>query len=327
MQIAARTAGRCTSTGVAMAEPAGAARIVAALRSRIMSGELAPGDRVPSTRELTREWGVAMATATKALSALRHEGLVQPIAGVGTVVAETSATARARVAAEESDALTREAIVAAAVRVADVEGIEAVSMRRVASELGAAAMSLYRHVGDKDDLVLRMQDVVLAEWSPPMPAPPGWRPRLEIAATALWVAFRTHPWLPSVLSLSRPKPIHGGIRFTEWCLSALAETPLTLQEAFDVQMILFNFVRGVAMSIEDEAAAMAATGVDIEEWIDSNMPAFHALVASGEFPTLERMFAIGYDLDLDAMVRNGLDLLLDGFTVRLRRAERLGSAR
>jgi DNA-binding transcriptional regulator YhcF (GntR family) len=310
-----------------MAEPAGAARIVAALRSRIMSGELAPGDRVPSTRELTREWGVAMATATKALSTLRHEGLVQPIAGVGTVVAETSATARARTDAEPHDALTAEAIVAAAVRVADVEGIEAVSMRRVASELGAAAMSLYRHVGDKDDLVLRMQDAVLAEWSPPMPPPLGWRPRLEIAATALWVAFRTHPWLPSVLSLSRPRPIHGGLMFTEWCLAALEGTPLSLPEAFDVQMILFNFVRGVAMSIEDEVDAMAATGVDIEEWIDSNMPAFHALVASGEFPTLERMFAIGYDLDLDAMVRNGLDLLLDGFTVRLRRAERLGSAR
>jgi len=310
-----------------MAEPAGAARIVAALRSRIMAGELAPGDRVPSTRELTREWGVAMATATKALSTLRHEGLVQPIAGVGTVVAETSATARSRAAAGPVDALTTESIVAAAVRVADVEGIEAVSMRRVAAELGAAAMSLYRHVGDKDDLLLRMQDAVLAEWAPPSPPPAGWRPRLEIAAIGLWVAFRTHPWLSSVLSLSRPRPMHGGLRFTEWCLAALADTPLSLPEAFDVQMILLNFVRGVAMSIEDEVDAMAATGVDIEEWIDSHMPAFHALVATGEFPTLQRMFALGYDLDLDALVRSGLDLLLDGFTVRLRRAERLGSGR
>src|SRR3954453_1995602 len=104
MQIAARTAGRCTSTGVVMAEPAGAARIVAALRSRIMSGELAPGDRVPSTRELTRGGGVAVATAAKGLWTWREEGLLQPIAGVGTVVAETSATARARADAEPHDA-------------------------------------------------------------------------------------------------------------------------------------------------------------------------------------------------------------------------------
>ena len=124
-----------------------------------------------------------------------------------------------------------------------------------------------------------------------------------------------------------PEADPGGIAFTEWCLAALAETPLTLQEAFDVQMILFNYVRGVApCRIEAEAAAMAATGVDIEEWIDSNMPACHALVTPGSSRRWSRMLAIGYDLDLDALVRNGLDLLLDGFTVRLRRAQRLGSA-
>lgn len=60
--------------------------IAAELRRRVRSGELSPGDRVPSTRAITREWGVAMATATKALGVLRQEGLVRPEAGVGTVV-------------------------------------------------------------------------------------------------------------------------------------------------------------------------------------------------------------------------------------------------
>ncbi|HEX8628679.1 MAG TPA: winged helix-turn-helix domain-containing protein, partial [Catenuloplanes sp.] len=62
------------------------ARIVADIRARIVAGELRPGDRAPSTRQITRQWGVAMATASKALAALRQEGLVHPARGVGTVV-------------------------------------------------------------------------------------------------------------------------------------------------------------------------------------------------------------------------------------------------
>lgn len=63
-------------------------RIVGEIRRRIAAGELAPGDRVPSTRGITQEFGVAMATATKVLTTLRQEGLVQALAGIGTVVAE-----------------------------------------------------------------------------------------------------------------------------------------------------------------------------------------------------------------------------------------------
>ncbi|WPR52497.1 winged helix-turn-helix domain-containing protein [Streptomyces sp. S399] len=68
--------------------------IAAVLRRRIETGELAPGDRVPSTREITRRWGVAMATATKALTELRREGLVRAVPGVGTVVAPRDRPAR-----------------------------------------------------------------------------------------------------------------------------------------------------------------------------------------------------------------------------------------
>ncbi|HEX2810563.1 MAG TPA: GntR family transcriptional regulator, partial [Kineosporiaceae bacterium] len=60
-------------------EPAPYARIVAEVREQIRTGRLVAGDRVPSTREITRRWGVAMATATKALAAMRHEGLVRVV--------------------------------------------------------------------------------------------------------------------------------------------------------------------------------------------------------------------------------------------------------
>lgn len=300
-----------------MAEVTGSARIAAALRARIVSGELAAGERVPSTRELTREWGVAMATATKALAVLRQEGMVRPIAGVGTVVAETSATARPTPRTAPDTALHTDVIVAAAMRVADVEGLAALSMRRVAAELGVATMSLYRHVGDKDDLVLRMQDAALAQWRPPDPPPPSWRERLELAAAALWAAFRTHPWLAAAMSLIRPEPLRGGLAFTEWCLAAVAGQPLTLQEAMDVQLILFNFVRGVALNIEADADAQAATGLEIEAWMDTRLPALQALMASGEYPMMTRLLSQDYDLDLDVLVSSGLRYLLDGLAVRL----------
>ena len=61
-------------------------RIAAELRAQIERGELAPGERVPSAREITRRWGVAIATATRVLAALRDDGLVRAVPGVGTVV-------------------------------------------------------------------------------------------------------------------------------------------------------------------------------------------------------------------------------------------------
>src|SRR5437763_16528864 len=115
------------------------ARIVAELERRIAAGELRPGDRVPSTRQLTQEWGGARATATRALSALRQQGLVHAVQGVGTVVADPKRPARA----EPGHELTRERIVRAAIAIADDEGLAAVSMRRIATELHAATMSLY----------------------------------------------------------------------------------------------------------------------------------------------------------------------------------------
>src|SRR3954453_12233435 len=119
------------------------ARIAAELRRRIASGELAPGARMPSTRAIVQRYGVAMATATKALTTLRHEGLIRSVRGVGTVVAgaqpprrAAASPARRRPAGEGG--LSVATVVAAGIAVADAEGLQALSMRRVAAELGAA---------------------------------------------------------------------------------------------------------------------------------------------------------------------------------------------
>src|SRR3954466_12507975 len=97
-------------------------RIAAELRRRISSGELAPGARMPSTRALVQRYGVAMATATKVLTTLRHEGLIRSMPGVGTVVVGGSpAPASGRPARRRSGAdgrLAVDAIVAAGIAVA-----------------------------------------------------------------------------------------------------------------------------------------------------------------------------------------------------------------
>jgi AcrR family transcriptional regulator len=309
-------------------------QIAAELRRRIETGELAPGDRVPSTREITRRWNVAMATATKVLTQLRHEGLVRAVPGVGTVVG-TGVSAGAvpprdvprpgAAPSRKSGAdrtLTPARIVTTAIAIADAEGLASVSMRRVAGELGVATMSLYRHVTDKDDLLLRMMDAALREARLPADPPPGWRPRLEVAARSLWAAFRRHPWLAPALSLTRPQAVAGGLAYTEWVLAALSDAGLTTAVAFDVHLTLFTFVRGVAVNLETEAAEAAASGLTSEEWVATHEHRLRAITLGGGFPHFERLVAQDYDLDLDRLFERGLRYLLNGLAADLLSSKR-----
>ncbi|MFJ1708760.1 TetR/AcrR family transcriptional regulator C-terminal domain-containing protein [Kitasatospora sp. NPDC088346] len=292
-------------------------RIVAELRQRIDTGALAPGDRVPSTREITRHWGVAMATATRVLDELRRQGLVHAVPGVGTVVTTPppgrAEPARRRPAPDH--ALTPERIVAAAVAVADTEGMAAVSMRRVAGKLGVATMSLYRHVADKDELLTRMMDTVCSTWSFPEQPPRGWRTRLELAAGLLWDTFRRHPWLAPAMSLTRPQPLPGAVPLTEWVLASFDGLGLDLHTCFTTHLVLLNYVRGTAVNLESEAEAEALTGLDNEQWLDTQEPALRALLATGRFPGLARITTTGYDFDLDRLFEFGLQRILDGIAV------------
>jgi AcrR family transcriptional regulator len=316
-------------------------RIADELRAQIERGELAPGDRVPSAREITRRWGVAIATATRVLAVLRDDGLVRAVPGVGTVVlprpgstprASSRPGAGARVprrpvAPAAPGALSVGRIVAAAVVIADAEGLDGLSMRRVANALGAAPMSLYRHVADKDDLILRMLDATLHAARLPADPPPGWRARLEIATRSLWAAFRRHPWLAGALSLTRPQLVPGGLAYTEWMLTALADAGLTGADAFDVHLTLFTFVRGIAVNLESEAAAQAASGLTGDEWVATQEEQLRALVARGRYPRFEGLTAQGYDLDLDRLFERGLRHLLDGVAADIARGKSEGPSR
>jgi DNA-binding transcriptional regulator YhcF (GntR family) len=279
--------------------------VVAVIRARIEAGELAPGDRVPSTRRIVAEFGIAMATASKVIAALRREGLVRVLPGVGTVVA-------GGVREPEPD-LGRAPIVRAAMRIADAEGLDAVSMRRVASELGSGAMSLYRHVPGKEDLLLQMRETAFGEFPLPAVPPPGWRTQLETAARRLWAMYRRHPWLARTASLTRPYAGPNQMPYSEWNLRALTGLGLDDPTIFRLHLSLFGYVHGAAASLEAEAREEAETGVTLWEWMTVREEETRAVMESGAFPHSVRIFLqadIGFDLD--TIFETGLASMLDG---------------
>ncbi|MFF9852437.1 TetR/AcrR family transcriptional regulator C-terminal domain-containing protein [Streptomyces litmocidini] len=294
-------------------------RIVAAIRRRIADGELAPGDRVPSTRQIAGEWGVALATATKALTTLRLEGLVEARPRIGTVVAGAAPAAPARrrpsPVPDPEQELSLDRIVRTAIDIADTEGLSALSMRGVAARLGVAAMSTYRYVPSKDDLILLMADTAFGEESYPANAPEEWRSRIELGARTLWTLYRKHPWLAQIGSLTRPLLVPNLMVHGEWALRALDGHGLDPTQLFDIHVLLYSHVQGLAVHLEMEAHAEAATGQSEEQWMDSRAPALRELVESGRFPTFAKVvgaFEDGYDLRLDALFEFGLKALLDG---------------
>jgi DNA-binding transcriptional regulator YhcF (GntR family) len=288
-------------------------RIAQSLRRRIESGQLRPGDRVPSTRAIARKWGVAVATAAHALNALAFEGLVQTSPRAGTIVASTASTAGGD---RTSPDLTRERIVASAVAVADTEGLAAVSLRGVASRLGAPVTSLYRHVKGKEELLRAMTDSVMGEATLPPKAPAGWRAQLELAARSQWSVLRRHPWMSRTMSITRPLPLANAIVYAEWILRALGGLGLDAELRMRLHIVLYGFIQGLAVNLETEADAASETGMSDSDWMDSQLGAFGALAASGRFPAFAAVLAeldAGFELDLDGLFELGLRSVLDGF--------------
>jgi DNA-binding transcriptional regulator YhcF (GntR family) len=291
-------------------------RIAGDIRRRIAVGELAPGDRVPSTRRITQEWGVAMATATKALAALNQEGLVRAVPGVGTVVAAPERERRAA----PGRRLTREGVIRAAIALVDTEGLAALSMRRLATEFGTSTMALYRHVPSKGELVRLMSEAVFSE-GPPGPRPAGWRAQLAGEARWLWGQYERHPWLARAMAaLTRPMASPHAMRFTERVLSAMSGLGLTPYQMIHVHLTLLGYAQGVALAIELESQARQDTGMTAEEWLASNEPRMEEIHMNGAYPTLSRLFGQDeFDLELGALFEFGLERMLDGIAALIER--------
>ncbi|MEU8323824.1 TetR/AcrR family transcriptional regulator C-terminal domain-containing protein [Nonomuraea sp. NPDC048881] len=281
-------------------------------RPTVESGELRPGDLLPSTRQIVREFGVAMATATKVLTALRQAGLARPVPGIGTVV-DTPGTRprtphdRRRPAAS----LDRGRIVGAGLAVADVEGLAALSMRRLAADLDVTTMALYRHVSSREHLILLMADAAFGQFPLPEPLPPGWRRCLEVAARQQWAMYQRHPWLARAVSFTRPLPSSRAMAHSEWMMRALDGLGLEAATRLHIHVCVAAYVRGVASSLEAEAEAAAHSGITDEQWMDTRgTPALMGLSKNPAFPNLA--LVPPRSLDLDTLFEFGLQRLLEG---------------
>lgn len=302
-------------------------RVIAAeIRSRIESGELRPGDRVPSIRAIAQRWGVAIATASKVTAVLRDEGLVEAHVGSGTVVSAQAVRQRTPVArgaapaARGDEVPDQEAlrlrILRTAVELVDADGLQALTMRRLAARLDLGPMSLYRHVAGKEELLVQMADLVFGDLSLPDQGPQGWRAKLELVARQQWRLCRRHLWLPHVVSFTRPVLVPNMMAHTEWTLRALDGLDLPMDVRLQETLTLHALVVTIGLSKADEAQAERNTGMTLNRWSDSQRAHRRELLNSGRFPLLATLSDDAAP-DLDVLFEYGLARHLDGFAALL----------
>lgn len=161
--------------------------------------------------------------------------------------------------------LSVDAIVAAAIEIADEYGMAALSMRAVGERLGRTGMALYTYVPGKSELVDLMYDTVLAEAHHTYDLAGGWRPALDAWARDLWAFYLRHPW---VLRVSQARPVLGPNEYVvlDEVLRILFETGLDPAATRRLTGALFQFVRGVAQVVAEAREAAAATGTGDDEW-------------------------------------------------------------
>ncbi|WP_017569629.1 TetR/AcrR family transcriptional regulator [Nocardiopsis halotolerans] len=230
--------------------------------------------------------------------------------------------------------LSREAVVAAAVALADAEGLEAVSMQRVAKELGYTTMSLYRYVDSKEDMLVLMSDAGM-DAEPPAPRGDGdWRAGVEEWVRGAVDLYRRHPWSVH-LPLSGPPSGPNGLRWMEAGLRELTHSGLDAGSALRMLMMLSAALRDtlrIELEMERAARAGGETMADTERGYGRGL---RRVVTEEAFPTIDLLLrsdvfgelapeeyggAGGPADDIDFAIRR----LLDGVEVYVERQRAAG---
>jgi AcrR family transcriptional regulator len=212
--------------------------------------------------------------------------------------------------------LSRERIVQAALALADAEGLEAVSLRKVAGALDAGPMRLYRYVDTKQELLELMVDSVYGE----LPAPTGssWADVLRSIANGIRDAALRHEWFADLLG-GRPHFGPATLAHTERSLAALraagiddVDTMMGVLEAVDLYLI------GAVRKEITERRAERATGENEREWQHKTFPYMARMFATGHYPTLEEAVHDARHRSAAELFELGLGYLLEGMSHRLK---------
>jgi AcrR family transcriptional regulator len=205
--------------------------------------------------------------------------------------------------------MTVERIVAAAVELADAEGLDGVSMRRVADRLGVGTMSLYRYVPAKAELQDLMLDSVMGD-AASVVAGAGWREALERFARASLEGYQRHPWLLRA-SLTRGVMGPNQAAALDAVLAAVEGLGLTSGERMAVVGLVTGYVRGVAQQLVEETQVQRRTGISDEQFWTDFAPLLDGHLDPARYPALTGVWR-DEELDWGDPFEFGLRRVLDG---------------
>jgi AcrR family transcriptional regulator len=225
----------------------------------------------------------------------------------------------ARASRGPQPAYSREQIAGAAVKIADAEGLNAVSMRRIAAELGSGTTSLYRYITKKDELLDLMSEAVLAADRLPK-ASGSWRGDLRKIAYHIRAMTLQHPWTIGI-STFRSALGPNTLGCLELTLSVIENLGLDIDEMLVISNTLFTFARGYAAGEIAETEASRRSGLNREQWMRSRTEHTRAILGTGKYPMFARVVKdASAPHDPDAAERGfamGLEHLLNGIEVRI----------
>lgn len=215
--------------------------------------------------------------------------------------------------------LSVDAIVDAAIELADAGGLDALSMRGLARRLGLGAMSLYTYVPGRNELITLMVDQVLGRAVlPELPA--DLRSRLMTIAEVAYAEYRAHPWLLDVGGLRPWLGPHSADRF-EWQLSALEGLGLDDVEMDQTVALLNGFAASTARAAHDVRSAERESGMSELEWWKANAETLGTLMAGREYPIASRVGTAAGEAyqaatDPQRQFDFGLGCIIDGLVSR-----------
>jgi AcrR family transcriptional regulator len=202
--------------------------------------------------------------------------------------------------------LTRERVLEAAITLADEGGIAALSMRKLAQQLGVEAMSLYNHVANKEDLLDGMVDMVFAEIGLPAPGP-DWKAVLRQRATATRAVLKRHRWAIGLME-SRSRPGPANLRHHDAVLGCLREAGFSIEMAAHAYSVLDSYIYGFTLNEQslpfDTSEEVAELGrIYLRGLLTNQYPYLAEMI-------VEHAMQPGYDYADEFAF--GLDLILDG---------------
>ena len=191
--------------------------------------------------------------------------------------------------AERKPRYTREQIAGTALRIADQEGFDAVTMKRIAAELGAATMTVYYYVRNKNDIVALMHDAICAELLiPDAELPADWRAAITSIARRTRRMLIAHPWALASLTEAQFGP--NAMRHLEQSLAAVAGTKLAAQARLEIVTSVDDLVFGNAMRSVESLSRGAAAAAD-PAMTTASVEYGVSLLETGEFPELTALYS------------------------------------